>query len=150
METHPQNNLGSNYITDGIYIGTNQCCQTHFDEILEAEEITYDIFLEKDRIDAPYGVISYILIPVENHQAPAQEQLEFGVYVLEKIVAPGKKVYVHCKNGHGRAPTLMAAYLIKQGKTANEALDFIELKRPAIHIEDIQKKSLGGFLKNIK
>jgi len=27
--------LEYNYITDGIYIGTNQCCQTHFDERLK-------------------------------------------------------------------------------------------------------------------
>lgn len=150
MEKHPQNKLDFNYIADGIYVGTNQCCQIHFDEILTAEGITYDISLEKDIIDAPFGVESYLWIPIEDHHAPTQEQMEFGIHVIEKIVSLGKKVYVHCKNGHGRAPTLVAAYLIKKGKTVEEAIEFIKLKRSSMHLADVQKKALEEFFKNIK
>ena len=150
-DKHPEiKTLEYNKIADNIYIGTNQCCQMDFDDVLVKQGITYDISLEKERIDAPYGVTSYVWIPVEDHQAPTQEQLEFGAYVLEKIVSLGKKAYVHCKNGHGRAPTLVAAYLVKNGKTVEEAIAFIKSKRPAIHIEDIQKEALEEFLKNIK
>ncbi|MBU6415489.1 hypothetical protein KGQ34_04605 [Patescibacteria group bacterium] len=35
MKTRLQNKLDFNDIADGIYIGTNQCCQTHFDETLK-------------------------------------------------------------------------------------------------------------------
>lgn len=153
METHPQNKLEFNHIADGIYIGTNQCCQMHFDEILGAEGITYDISLEKDQVDSPFGVVSYVWIPIEDHQAPTQEQIEFGVSVLEKIIAMGKKVYIHCKNGHGRAPTLVAAYFIKQGRTVDEAVSIIKEKRPPVHLEDIQVQVLhrwADFLKNQK
>ncbi len=142
--------LEYSYITDSIYIGTNQCCQIDFDDMLVKEGITYDISLEKERIDAPYGVTSYVWIPVEDHQAPTQEQLEFGVYVLEKIVSLGKKAYIHCKNGHGRAPTLVAAYLVKNGKTVEEAVAFIKSKRSVIHPEDVQMEALEEFLKNIR
>lgn len=150
METHSQNKLEFNHIAGSIYIGTNQCCQMHFDKVLGAEGITYDISLEKDQIDSPFGVVSYIWIPIEDHHAPTKEQFEFGVSVLEKIVAMGKKVYVHCKNGHGRAPTLVAAYLIKQGKTVDEAIALIKERRPPIHLEDIQKKALEEFIKNVQ
>ncbi|MBI2476023.1 MAG: dual specificity protein phosphatase family protein [Candidatus Taylorbacteria bacterium] len=137
--------LEYNEIADGIYIGTNQCCQTHFDEKLKKEGITADISLEEDRLDAPFGVDFYIWIPVQNHTAPKHEQLEFGVSVLEKLVSMGKKVYVHCKNGHGRAPTLVAAYLIKQGKSPAEAEVFIKSQRPSMHLEDIQRQALADF-----
>ncbi len=147
MEIHPQNKLEFNHIIDGIYIGTNQCCQMDFDAVLVKEGITYDISLEKDRIDAPYGVTSYIWIPVEDHQAPTQEQLGFGVDVLEKIVSLDKKAYVHCKNGHGRAPALVVAYLIKNGKNVEEAIALVKSKRPSIHLEDVQKKALEDFFK---
>lgn len=43
-------------ITDGISIGTNQCCRAHFDERLRQEGITADISLEEDRVDQPFGV----------------------------------------------------------------------------------------------
>ena len=61
---HPQiKELEYNNITNGIYIGTNQCCQTHFDEELKKEGITADISLEEDRLDAPFGVDFYVWIP---------------------------------------------------------------------------------------
>jgi len=139
-----------NYITDGIYIGTNQCCQIHFDEKLKVEGITADISLEEDRLDAPFGVDFYVWIPVKNHTVPKRDQLEFGVSVLEKLVAMGKKVYVHCKNGHGRAPTLVAAYLIRKAKNAEEAEAFLKSKRPSMHLDDIQREALQEFVKSSK
>ena len=137
--------LEYNYITDGIYIGTNQCCQTHFDEKLTKEGITADISLEEDRIDAPFGVEFYVWIPVKNHVSPTPDQLEFGVSVLEKLVSLGRKIYVHCKNGHGRAPTLVAAYLVKNGKTPQEAEEYIRQRRPTIHLENVQRQALKNF-----
>jgi protein tyrosine phosphatase len=139
--------LEYNEITDGIFIGTNQCCQTHFDKKLSKEGITADISLEEDRRDAPFGVDFYIWMPVQNHTAPEHEQLEFGVSVLEKLVSIGKKIYVHCKNGHGRAPTLVAAYLIKKGKNPAEAEAYIKSKRPTMHLEDVQREALVDFSK---
>ena len=137
--------LEYNYITDGIYIGTNQCCQTHFDEKLTKEGITANISLEEDRIDAPFGVEFSVWIPVKNHVSPTPDQLEFGVSVLEKLVSLGRKIYVHCKNGHGRAPTLVAAYLVKNGKTPQEAEEYIRQRRPTIHLENVQRQALINF-----
>ncbi len=139
--------LEYNYITDGIYIGTNQCCQTHFDEKLKKEGIEADISLEEERLDAPFGVKFYVWIPVKNHQAPTQEQLNFGVFVLEKLVKMKKKIYIHCQNGHGRAPTMAAAYLIKKGKSVKEAVEFIKSKRPTIHLDKVQEIALEEFSK---
>lgn len=151
MNTHPQaKQLEYNYITDGIYIGTNQCCQTHFDERLKKEGVGADISLEEERIDAPFGVNFYVWIPIKNHAAPTKKQLDFGVSVLEKLVLMKEKVYVHCQNGHGRAPTLVAAYLIRQGKTPVEAISFIKSKRPAIHLEEVQNSALETFFNQQK
>lgn len=150
MNSHPKiPTLEYNYITDGIYIGTNQCCQTHFDEKLKSEGIEADISLEEERVDTPFGVQFYTWIPIKNHTNPTREQLEFGVTALEKLVALKKKVYVHCQNGHGRAPTMVAAYLIKKGKSVDEAIDFIKEKRPTIHLEGVQKDALVKFSKNL-
>jgi protein-tyrosine phosphatase len=147
---HPQiKQLEYDYITDGIYIGTNQCCQTHFDEELRKKGIEADISLEENRIDAPFGVKFYVWIPVKDRTAPTKEQLDFGVSTLEKLVTMGKKVYVHCKNGHGRAPTLVAAYLIKKGKTVEEAINLIKDKRPSIHLEEVQKNALFEYSKSL-
>lgn len=146
MTDHPQiKTLDYNYITDGIYIGTNQCCQTHFAESLKKEGLEADISLEEERVDAPFGVQLYLWIPVKNQTPPTPDQLEFGVLALEKLVAMGKKVYVHCQNGHGRAPTLVAAYLISKGKSPEEAEAFIKARRPSIHLEEVQRIAIQNF-----
>jgi len=151
MNSHPNIPiLEYNYITDGIYIGTNQCCQTHFDEKLKNEGIEADISLEEERVDTPFGVQFYTWIPIKNHTVPTQEQLEFGVATLEKLVALKKKVYVHCRNGHGRAPTIVGTYLIKKGKNVDEAVDFVKGKRPTIHLEEVRRNALVEFSKNSK
>lgn len=150
MNEHPHiKTLEYNYITDGIYVGNNQCCQIHFNKKLKKEGITADFSLEEERVDAPFGVEFYIWIPVKNHTAPTQEQLDFGVYVLEKLTSMKKKIYVHCQNGHGRASTLVGAYLIKQGKNPDEAIAFIKAKRTSIHLKDSQKEALVEFSKRI-
>lgn len=141
--------LEYNYIVDGIYIGTNQCCQTHFDKKLKREGIEANISLEEERVDTPFGVQFYVWIPVKNHTAPTNEQLSFGGATIEKLVSMKKKIYIHCKNGHGRAPTMVAAYLIKKGKTVNEAIDLIKEKRPTMHLEQIQKTALEEFSKHL-
>src|SRR3989344_3511343 len=138
--------LDFNYITDGIYIGTNQCCQTHFDEKLRKEGIEVDFSLEENRVDAPFGVKYYFWIPIANHSAPTMEHLDSASAILDKFVSLGKKIYLHGKNGHGRAPTVMAAYLVKKGKTPEEAIEIIKKQRPTIHLEESQLQALKDFL----
>lgn len=143
---HSTDKIDFNYIIDGIYIGTNQCCQIDFDKELVQKGVKADISMEEERVDAPFGVDFYLWIPVKNHTAPTPDQLDLGVATLEKIVAMQRKVYVHCKNGHGRAPTLVVAYLIrKNGKTVEEAISFVQSKRSSIHLNEAQRAALQDF-----
>lgn len=141
----PVKNIDYSHILDGIYIGTNQCCQTHFDDELRQEGIEAAISLEEEHIDAPFGIKFYIWLPVKNHESPTDDQLDLGVSVLGKLIAMKKKVYVHCQNGHGRAPLLVAVYLVSTGKTQAEALSIITSGRPAAHLNELQMKSLTNF-----
>lgn len=132
-------------------IGTNQCCTTHFAEsLVESEGIEANISLEEERLDHPFGVEFFLWLPVTDHTAPTEDQLDFGVMAIEQFVALNKKIYVHCKNGHGRSPTLVAAYLIKTGKTPQEAEAFIKEKRPSMHLEDEQRQALETFFQTLQ
>lgn len=137
--------LEYDYITDGIFLGTNGCCKTHFDEGLAEKGITVDISLEGERVDGAMGVSSYLWLPVLDETAPSQSQLRLGVTVMRKLKKMNEKMYVHCRNGHGRAPTLVAAYLVCRGMNAEEALQFIKEKRPTIHLEGVQIEALKKF-----
>lgn len=139
--------LEYNDIVDGIFIGTNKCCRMHLDAMLKKEGVTADVSLEETILDRPLGVEMYVWIPVKDHAAPTTDQLDFGANALQKLVSQQKKIYVHCKNGHGRAPTLVAAYLIQKGMSAYDAEALIKRKRPTIHLEDVQRAALREFEK---
>lgn len=147
QDTHPP--LDYHHIADGIFIGTNVCCQAHFDERLLQEGITADVSLEEEQLDAPFGVEFFLWLPVKDLTPPTPDQLALGVSALTKLVALKKKVYVHCRLGHGRAPTLAAAYFISKGKTIEEAEAFIRAQRPVTHLEPAQQEALRAYQKSL-
>ena len=133
-------------ITEQIYIGTNLCCTTspHV-EVLRKEGINAEIDLEEERQEPPPMMDVYLWLPVTDHAAPKQDQLDAGVGLLESLVTSGRKVYVHCKLGHGRSPTLVAAYFIFHGVGVDAAIEKIKDKRPEIHLEDVQMECLISY-----
>ncbi len=137
-----------NQITDLIYLGTNLCCSAipHV-KILLNLGIKADIDLEKERQEQTPDIDTYLWLPVKDQQAPTQEQLDTGVAVIDSLVKNNKKVYLHCKNGHGRSPTLLAAYFISQGLEIDEAIEKIKSKRPQIHLREVQMEALNKFKK---
>lgn len=139
-----------NKIDKNIWIGTNQCCQEHFEKKLLDKGITADVSLEEKRVDAPFGVKSYLWLPTRDHYAPTQEQLQIGSEHIGHLVDTGKKVYVHCQNGHGRAPTLVAAYYIRRGMSVKDAIKKINAKRKGAHINERQERALKTFARSAK
>lgn len=144
-EHKPGGPLDYNYIENGIYAGTNQCCSTGLVEVLQKEGITADVSLEDTRLDHPFGVEMYAWIPVRDDTPPTPDQLSFGVHVLNELVRQNRKIYVHCKNGHGRTSTLVAAYFISHGKSVDEAIDLIQQKRPGAHLQNSQREALEQY-----
>lgn len=131
-------------ITDFIWIGNNMCCAIHNRELLQLG-FDADIDLEENRAEEPPHTSIYLWLPTKDHTPPTMQQLKTGVTTLTSLVKQHIKVYVHCKNGHGRAPTLVAAHLITHGKTVDEAIAFIKERRPVIHLGSSQIEALKQF-----
>ncbi len=146
---HTLGHKGFDYsqIDDNVFIGTNMCCQLGFDRELLSKNVRADISLEEDRVDAPNGVDYFLWLPTVDHSAPSFDKLSLGVYTLDFLIKKNIKVYIHCHNGHGRAPTLFLAYLIKKGMKVNEAIEFLKSKRPSIHLTKAQVDALQKFAK---
>ena len=139
-----------NKITSDIFIGTNQCCRIHFNKELVKNSVKADLSLEENKIDNPFGVDYFLWLPTKDHRASTIKQLFIGASFIDQLVKNKIKVYVHCQNGHGRAPTLVAAYFITKGMTAEEALSLIKNRRKSIHPNKHQKATLKSFEKKIK
>ena len=124
------------------------CCQMHFDKQLLKKGVRLDISLEGERIDRPYGIDYYLWLPTRDKTAPSIEKLRMGVHAMNVAIGAKEKVYAHCKNGHGRGPTMVAAYLIKhKNMSTKEAIAFLKKKRPEIHPETTQRKQLEKWKK---
>jgi len=140
-------------ITDKIYLGSNLCkgnvCPIHGMEFKKLG-VTAEINLSIENKETPPDELDiYAWIPVVDGHAPSIQQMNLGSSLIEQSVKNGKTIYIHCTNGHGRGPTMLAAYLIKHKEmTVDEAVEFITKKRPEIHIEDRQMTVLREFEKS--
>lgn len=134
-------------ITDKIFLGTNMCCIIGYADELVKKGIVADISLEKERVDNPTGVDYFLWLPTEDGHPPTAKQLELGVEVIDFFVEYNIKLYAHCKNGHGRAPTLVAAWLISKGMSVEEAVKKIKARRSSIHLSESQIAALEKFHK---
>jgi atypical dual specificity phosphatase len=86
-------------------------------------------------------------LPVPDFQPPTQDQLERGVAAIGEALREGTRVAVHCGAGLGRSGTLIAAYLVSQGSTPDEAIVLVRAARPGSVENDDQEAAVHQFAK---
>lgn len=90
----------------------------------------------------PLARFSRIYLPTIDRQAPTLAQVEQGLAFIQTVLAKGGKVYIHCESGVGRAPTLAAAYFIRQGLNRAAAIALIARARPFVDLTEAQRALL--------
>ncbi len=99
---------------------------------LAALGISVDISLQgeaQDRFTNPRPEI-YIWLPTPDWFGPGVEAIEAGAVLIDTLIRQGRKVYVHCRHGAGRAPIAASGYLVTQGMAPGEAMAVVKVKRP--------------------
>ena len=73
------------------------------------------------------NAFEYYHIPIPDFAAPDTELLRHAVETVNRVHG---KVVVHCFAGLGRTGTVLAAYLVSQGMSGNDAIALVRNKRP--------------------
>jgi protein-tyrosine phosphatase len=142
-------------ITDKIYIGSDMCkggvCMIHGEEFKKlGVSVEINLSIESNELP-PKEISSYVWLPTVDGYAPSNIQLGIGTSVINEAVESDDTVYVHCRNGHGRSPTLVAAYFVRyKNISVDDAIELIGKKRSEVHVEDRQRKALMKFREMIE
>lgn len=64
----------------------------------------------------------FLYLPISDGQPPAIEQVDKFVRFMAQQRAAHRAVAVHCEGGLGRTGTMLAAYLISEGESAEAAI----------------------------
>jgi hypothetical protein len=148
---HKHISLSYNRIDDLIFAGNNLCCQSQFDNELLSKGIYADISLEAERMDNPRGVRYFFWFPWKEDTAPSAELMSLALRVVDNLISQNIKMYVHCRNGHGRTSTFLLSYFMRKHNIGLEqAFAILREKRPSGHINEAQKSFLQEFEKGIK
>ncbi len=84
-------------------------------------------------------------IPVLDMSAPTPRQFEEALTFIDGMRAAGRAVAVHCLMGQGRTGTILAAYLIRAGASAEEAVARVRAVCPNAVCAPVQEDALHEF-----
>src|SRR4051812_297146 len=115
---------------------------------LRAQGIEVLISLTEDRPRRDWGEEAGLLVfhePLEDMEAPSQEQLDRCVSAITRALAHNMPVVVHCGAGLGRTGVVLAAYLVTRGLSAASAISRVRRLRPHSIETDEQAESVELF-----
>ena len=92
--------------------------------------------------EAQYEGFSYLHLPTEDNTPPDLKVLIGGADFADEQIKKGGKVYIHCRQGLGRGPTMTIAYLLKTGLTYEDAFALVKKVRTFINPRPAQRERL--------
>ncbi len=101
-------------------------------------------------VETQWGALEYLYLPTTDNTAPSLEHLREGVAFIKEEIARGGKIYIHCWEGLGRGPTMVAAYFISLGLSPVAAVDKIREVRGFIHLTPEQVEQLTTYADSLQ
>ena len=82
---------------------------------------------------ARYQGLAYLHLPTVDNTPPRLEDLIKGADFVDGQIKNKGKVYIHCRQGLGRGPSMAIAYLLRKGTTFEDAFALVKSVRPFIN-----------------
>ena len=93
---------------------------------------------------ARHGLIA-LHLPIPDLHAPTPDQFMRSLAFIDGQRAYGRAVVAHCLMGQGRTGTILAAYRIREGRGAEEALRELRAVCPGAIGSTVQEQALHAF-----
>jgi len=83
--------------------------------------------------ESQYEGVHYLHLPTPDNTPPPLDVLVKGAEFAAREIKNNGKVYIHCRQGLGRGPTMTIAYLISTGLTYEDAFALVKKVRTFIN-----------------
>ncbi len=123
-------NINFSHVAPGLYLGGMYRKAAY--QLFQEWGITGIVNMRRSASPPAPKSIEILHLATEDWHPPTLEDIGKGVKFIKHHLNKGGAVYVHCKLGEGRGPTMAAAYLITTGLSVEEALKHIKKYRPFI------------------
>ena len=122
--------------------------------VLEQFEMETDTYISQPVKQADWeanDVVNHIVETPDYNPIELKKIID-TVDFMHSQIKGGHTIYIHCKSGKGRSPTLLACYILKYGlsmgrkfDTPDEVIEYIKEKRTIINLNDSQKKIIYEY-----
>ena len=80
--------------------------------------------------DLPRDDVRHLHLAIRDFHPPTQDQLAEACDFIDAAHGAGTSVVVHCGAGLGRTGTVISAWLVRQGRSGEDAIDEVRQRRP--------------------
>jgi protein-tyrosine phosphatase len=94
--------------------------------------------------------LRYLRLPTPDNTPPTLDHLAQGAAFIKEELDKGGKVYIHCWEGLGRGPTMVAAYFVSTGISPADAWAKIRAVRPFVRPTPGQMQQLEAYAAQVK
>lgn len=116
------------------------------------ETVAYDrILLDEARL---YGVqVKHLRFAIGDFGLPTPELMKQILDTLDAELEAGRKIYLHCWGGIGRTGTTVGCYLVRRGRSGEEALRQLaewwrSVPKSQIHLRSPETQEQADFIRN--
>jgi len=93
-----------------------------FIDLTDSNELPFYLPMLKEQAAYYEMDIRYKRFSISDHDIPTIETMQAVLDEIDTSLAEGRKIYLHCLGGIGRTGTVVGCYLVRHGKTGQQAL----------------------------
>jgi Polymorphic toxin system, DSP-PTPase phosphatase len=93
-----------------------------FIDLTDPDELPPYLSALKEQAYAQEMDVTYNRITISDHSVPAPETMRAILDEIDAALAEGRRIYLHCWGGIGRTGTVVGCYLVRHGRSGEQAL----------------------------